>query len=309
MGLIPHRRRRFVGGGRFDDAIVLSGGGSLGAVQVGALRALLEAGMQPDLLVGCSVGALNAAFLAAEATVERLDELETLWRRLDRGVVFPSTRRSVAGHLVRRDAHLYEPDGLRALIRNWIPYRDLAETDVPCHVVTTDLLDGRPCWWSSGDPIEVLVASCSLPGLLPPVSLGGSVHVDGGVTCPVPSQRAAELGARRIWVLDVTGGSLGRRDERMSALDVLLLSFAISRQQLGNAVVAARADQHIVRMPMVSIGRHDLRDFSRTGELIRAGYLAGQRMLADARTRKVAVPPQRVPDQARMRIGVPSGST
>ena len=68
---------------------------------------------------------------------------ESLWGGLDRGVVFPSSRRSVANHLVRRHPHLYEPDGVRALVRDWIPLRDLAQTQVPCHVVTTDLLEGR----------------------------------------------------------------------------------------------------------------------------------------------------------------------
>jgi NTE family protein len=272
------------------DAFVLSGGGSLGAVQVGALRAVLEAGIRPDLFVGCSVGALNAAFLAADPSTERVGELEELWRKLDRTIVFPSSRRSVATHLIRREAHLYEPDGLRALIRDWIPYDDLASTMVPCHVVTTDLVNGQPCWWASGDPMGVLVATASLPGLLPPVELRGSLHVDGGVTCPVPAQRAVELGAERIWVLDVTGGSLGRRDERMSALDVLLLSFAITRQRLGATDITAAPGQRLFRLPSVNVGRHDLRDFSRTTELLDLGYTAGRQLVTEAMGARVGVP-------------------
>src|SRR4051794_5891586 len=153
----------------YHDAVVLSGGGSLGAVQVGALQALFAAGIQPDLFVGCSVGALNAAFVAAEPSSDQLERLEGLWRGLDRAQVFPASRRSVASHLVRRDAHLYEPDGLRALVERWVPLSDLSATQVPCHVVTTDLLSGQPSWWSAGDPHTVLLASASLPGLLPPV--------------------------------------------------------------------------------------------------------------------------------------------
>jgi NTE family protein len=130
--------------------------------------------------------------------------------------------------------------------------------------------------------MQVLVASASLPGLLPPVPIGGSLHVDGGVTCPVPARRAVELGARRIWVLDVAGGSLGRRDERMSALDVLLLSFAISRQQLGHTDITTGPQQVLMRLSPVAVGKHDLRDFSRTSELIEVGYSAGRRMIASA---------------------------
>ena len=103
------------------EAVVLSGGGSVGAAQVGALRALFEAGVRPDLFVGCSVGALNAAFLAVDPTLERVLELERIWRALDRGDIFGNTHRLAATQTllraVRRDDHLYEPDALRSLVR------------------------------------------------------------------------------------------------------------------------------------------------------------------------------------------------
>jgi NTE family protein len=273
------RRHRRQPAGGHHDAIVLSGGGSLGAVQVGALRALLETGVRPDVLVGCSVGALNAAFLAIEPSMERVDALEALWLSLERNDVFPASRRSIAGHVVRRDTHLYEPDGVRALVTRFMPLDDIALTAVPVHVVTTDLFSGQPVWWTSGDPRQVLVASASLPGLLPPVLLDGSLHVDGGVTCPVPVQRAIELGAQRIWVIDVTGGSVGRRDERMNALDVLLTSFAISRYRLASLEFAHHYGRVVIPMPRVELGHHELRDFSRTAEFIQLGYEAGRRMV------------------------------
>lgn len=261
---------------RFREAVVLSGGGSLGAVQVGVLRALLEQGVRPDLFVGCSVGALNAAFLAVDPTPARLDELERLWRSLDREAVFGRGRKVLAAQLlqvaVRKEDHLYEPDSLRALIRRWVGVDDLAHTAVPCHVVTTDLLTGQPCFWSSGDPVDVLASSACLPAVFPPVALGGSLHVDGGVTCPVPVERAIELGAARTWVVDVSGGTIGRRDARMSALDVLLLSFAISRARLDRAVDLDEPGRRVVRLPRVDVGPHELRDFSRTATFIDAGY-------------------------------------
>lgn len=284
-------RRRTVGelAGRPREAVVLSGGGSLGAAQIGALRALLEAGIVPDLFIGCSVGALNATAMAIDPTLARLDELEAIWRSLSSRDVFGGNRRKVATHLVRRDAHLYEPDALRALVRRAVPIRDLSETAVPCHVVTTDLRDGRSCWWSEGDPLTVLSASACLPAVFPPVALGGSLHVDGGVTNPVPIDRALDLGAVRTWVLDVTGGELGRRDERMTALDVLLLSFAISRSGL-DGKPAGRPGQHVARMAKLDVDRHELRDFSKTGALIDLGY---QAMTDLVRTELVRVPQSR----------------
>ena len=265
------RRRPPQPGGRPREAVVLSGGGSLGAVQIGALRALLEAGVRPDLLVGCSVGAMNAASLAVDPSLARLGELEALWRSLERKDVFGGNRRMLATHVVRGDAHLYEPDALRALVRRAVPVADLADTVVPCHVVTTDLRTGASCWWTSGDPVTVLSASACMPAVFPPVPLGGSLHVDGGVTCPVPTARALDLGAIRTWVIDVTGGSIGRRDERMSALDVLLVSFAITRSKLDEHS-AARPGQRVVRLSKLPVGDHELRDFSKTAALVDLGY-------------------------------------
>lgn len=267
------------------EAVVLSGGGALGAAQVGALRALYEAGIRPDLFVGCSVGALNAAFMAVDPTFERLQELERVWRRLGKGDIFGSAnRRQLATqtlmHAVRRDDHFYAPDALRSLVRRWVPLDDLCDTAVPCHVVTTDLMTGAPCWWSCGDPVAVLTASACLPALFPPVSLGGSLHVDGGVTAPVPTNRALDLGATRVWVLDVSSGSLGRKDARMNALDVLLMSFAISRSHLDRPPTPIHADQQIIRLRRPDLGRIEMRDFSQTPRLLAAGYAVAREALA-----------------------------
>src|SRR4051795_4664448 len=119
------------------EAVVLSGGGSLGAAQVGALQALFEAGIVPDVVVGCSVGALNAAYVAVDPTPQRVGELEHIWRGMSRDVVFPDGRFTVARRLARRRDHLYASHGLRALIEACVPLADLADTAIPVHVVTT----------------------------------------------------------------------------------------------------------------------------------------------------------------------------
>jgi NTE family protein len=272
------------GDARPREAVVLSGGGSLGAAQVGALQALLEAGIVPDLVVGCSVGALNGAFVAVHPSAERLAELEQIWRGMSRRTVFPNGRLTVASRLASRRDHLYTPDGLRSIIQTCVPVHDLAETEIPVHVVTTDLRAGESVWWSSGDPVEVLAASAALPGLFPPVPLGDSLHVDGGVSCPVPTQRALDLGAERVWVLDVAREYHGWTDARMTAMDVLVESFAIARSHLGRREAVAAPDQRVVSLPPLRTGRHDLADFSRTSALISAGREAGRAMIAAERS-------------------------
>src|SRR5947208_157790 len=108
----------------------------------GALQALFEAGITPDVVVGCSVGALNAAFVAVAPTRERVHELEQVWRGMSRQAVFHDGRFTVARRLAARGDHLYSADALRALIADCVPVVDLGDTAVPCHVVTTDLLAG-----------------------------------------------------------------------------------------------------------------------------------------------------------------------
>lgn len=265
------------------EAFVFSGGGSLGAAQVGALQALFEAGIRPDVVVGCSVGALNAAYLAVDPTPDRAVALGDLWRRMSRSLIFPDGRFSIARRLAIREDHLFSGHGLRGVIESGIGVDDLADTDIPCHVVTTDLLAGVPVWWTSGRPIEVLAASACLPGLFKPIELAGSLHVDGGVVCPVPTQRALDLGATRVWVLDVVRDFHGWADKRLSALDVLLESFAISRQHLAQRAPVVGAGQHVVTLPPLDIGRHDIRDFSRTERLIARGRELGRAMIAAER--------------------------
>lgn len=273
------------------EAVVFSGGGSLGAAQVGALQALYEAGITPDVVIGCSVGALNAAYLAVDPTAERVRDLEALWRRMDRADVFPGGRFSVARRLAGRDDHLYSDRGLRAVVTDNVTVDDLADTKIPCHIVTTDLIAGEPVWWTSGKPEEVLLASACLPGLFEPVPLAGSLHVDGGVSCPVPTQHAIDLGATRVWVLDVASEFHGWADERMTAMDVLLESFAIARSHLGRRSPIAGAHQQVVNLPPLRIGRHDLRDFSKTARLLAAGREAGRAMIAAERSRTLAAKP------------------
>src|SRR5687767_5433359 len=103
LSLHPLRHRREAG--RLREVFVLSGGGSLGAAQVGSLRALLEAGVVPDAVVGCSVGALNAAYLAIDPTLARVDALQRLWSGIGREDVFGRTRftESPFVHAVKRD--------------------------------------------------------------------------------------------------------------------------------------------------------------------------------------------------------------
>ena len=111
------------------------------------------------------------------------------------------------------------------------------------------------------------------------------------VSAWVPTQHAIDLGAARVWVLDVASEFHGWADERMTAMDVLLESFAISRSHLGRRSPIAGAHQQVVNLPPLRIGRHDLRDFSKTARLLAAGREAGRAMIAAERSRTLSAKP------------------
>src|SRR5689334_14108637 len=143
-------------------AFVLSGGGSLGAVQVGMLGALAERGIAPDLLVGASAGALNAAFVADRGfTTDALDELAGVWRRLRRQDVFPISPHRQLLALAGARSSLCAPDALRGLIDRHLRMRRLDDAAIPVHVVATDVLSGAEVLLSTGDARDAVLASAS----------------------------------------------------------------------------------------------------------------------------------------------------
>ncbi len=178
-----------------DVAFVFPSGGSSGAAQVGILSSLLEAGVVPGLLVGSSVGALNAAYISVDPTLERAASLAAVWRRLGRTDVFGSSGCRPIARLLAGRSHVFSSTALRSLIRSLCPIIDLRDATVPIEVVTTDLDHGVARWWSAGPAGDILYASACLPGVFPPAMLAGHRHVDGGVLEPAPAQRALELDA------------------------------------------------------------------------------------------------------------------
>ncbi len=122
-------------------AFVFAGGGSLGAVEVGMLQALVERGEHADVIVGASAGAINGAYFAADPCADAVGRLAGIWRGLKRSHVFPFDVRSVLGLFRRRD-YLVGAHGLRALLERHLPYRQLEEARVPMHVIATELVSG-----------------------------------------------------------------------------------------------------------------------------------------------------------------------
>ena len=182
-------------------AFVFQGGGALSAPQVGMLRALTEAGIRPDVLVGSSAGALNAVAYASDPTPRGLQSLEQLWLTLRRRHVarlsLPTLARALTG---RRDG-LFDSTPLVTLLTSGVVANRLEDAVLPVHVIATELMTAEPVVISTGDTVTALLASSAFPGMYPPVERNGLQLIDGGVSADIPVLQAEAQGADVSYVL------------------------------------------------------------------------------------------------------------
>lgn len=198
--LASFRRRRQVHQPR-RTAFVFAGGGARGSAQVGMLQALMARGITPDVILGASVGAINASGFAGDPTVAGVEEMAEKWRAITREDVFPQGRFPSPWRFFQQRESVFSNDGVRAIIDGGLKFERIEHSPVPLQVVATSLTDGRPQWFTEGPAAPAVLASAALPALLPPVTIDGEAFIDGGVVDNVPMGRAFDLGAERVFVL------------------------------------------------------------------------------------------------------------
>lgn len=260
--------------GTNKTAFVLAGGGSLGAVQVGMLKALARLRVVPDLVVGASVGAINGAYFAAEPNEEGVARLERVWLQLRRSDVFPlSPISSVLGLFGKRD-HLVKAAPLRSLIESNLPHQRLEDMRIPCHVVATDLMGGTEIVLSSGPVATALLASAAIPAVFPPVAINGYYLMDGGVANKTPISTAISLGATRVIVLP-TGMSCALEEPPRGALALALHALNLLTMCHLVSDIERFADRaELVIIPPLCPLTTRAYDFSQSAELIRRAAAA-----------------------------------
>jgi NTE family protein len=274
-----------------STAFVLSGGASLGSIQVGMLEALYERDIRPDVILGTSAGALNGAFIAERPqVVGTAHELGDVWRGLRRGQVFPvNPLTGTLGFLGAR-SHLVPGSGLRRLIRSHATVERLEETAVPLHVIATDVLRGEEVRLSEGPLVDAVMASAAIPGVLPPVDWNGRALIDGGVANNAPLSHALELGADEIYLLP-TGTPCELDEAPRGALAMLVYGTSLlvhARLVRELAAIGDRAD--IVVLPPPCPLSVQPTDFSHADALIEQARDDARRFL-DRRERRC--PPRR----------------
>jgi NTE family protein len=268
---------------------VFAGGGSFGAIQVGMMDSLARHDITADMVVGSSVGALNGAFYASDPTVDGVERLANIWRGLRRQDVFPMTWRTLLSFLWRRD-FLIPHDGVRKLVDDHIPYRNLEEARLPVHIVTTDIVTGDSVVFSSGPAAEAIVASTAIPGAFAPVHYGDRYLADGAISSNTPVRVAVKQGARRLIILP-TGHACANEAPPVGALANALhaLTLLIARQMVDELENLDPDIEYFVVPPLCPLVGSPY-DFSRTAEHIERSRSSTDEWLARGGLEQSAIP-------------------
>jgi len=266
-------------------AFVLGGGGLLGAHEVGMLRALAEAGIRPDLVVGTSIGALNGAFVAADPA-GAADRLGRMWDGDELGRVFSENLWGRAARLVRSGTHLHSLEPLRRTLEEALPGKDFADLPLPFQCVAAQIETASARWFAAGPVVPAILASCAVPGLLPPVDIDGKHYFDGGLVDSIPVGRAVALGAGTVYVLQV-----GRIESPLEVptrpWEVGLVAFEIARRHRFHeemATLPSGVRVHVLptggdRVPP-GLPQFRYRDRARVAQSIERAYAASASYLA-----------------------------
>jgi NTE family protein len=269
-----------------ETAFVLGGGGVLGAHEIGMLRALSEAGIRPDVVVGTSVGAINGAFVAADppGAAARLGQL---WQGDALGQAFSETLWGRVMRLARSGTHLHSPEPLRRVLEEMLPGDDFSDLELPFHCVAASIEHASPRWFSSGPVVPAVLASCAVPGLLPPAEVDGEHYFDGGLVHSIPVGRAVALGARTVYVLHV-----GRIESPLAVprrpWEVGLVAFEIARRyRFHEEMAALPADVRVHVLPAgaartaADLSQLRYRDKTKVRASIERAYRASASYLAE----------------------------
>ena len=260
-------------------AFVLSGGTSLGAIQVGMLMGVFEAGIVPDLLVGTSVSAINAASVGQGFTKSRLQHLASIWSELKTSDIFgrPGLR-SALGLLSGRGA-LSSSDNLFRLLKENLP-QSHSDLVIQTAVVATEFYTGRPAILSDGDLALNVLASSAIPMIFPRVSVGGHQLVDGGVVAHVPLAQAEMLGAQTMVVFDAGYPcKLSTLPKGPIEKALHFITLMLHRQSFGLLSVLNQ-NLTVIYLPAPCPLDVPAYDFSQGSRLISAGYKSARSFLS-----------------------------
>jgi len=267
--------------GRSRLAVVLGGGATLGAFEVGVIGALAERGVRPDLLVGTSVGAINAAFWGFDPSPTMGRRLLAFWLRAHNSLFFPEGPVPMVGRLVQGKDHLTTQSALAAMLTHALPGgARFEDASIPLAFTATEVGRGERVVIRTGPVLPAVLASSAIPALFPPVEIDGTRLADGGMVANCDIETAVAAGMTDVLVVDVMGDGVGTSPRNFWATAEDALGVMARRQtELALRLFQDRARIALIRPRLAQRGR--VLDFGRTADLYADGYAVGDRFFAE----------------------------
>ncbi len=267
-------------------AFVLSGGGNMGPVQVGALKALLERGIYPEMIVGCSAGALNAGFLARDVSLEQVDRLADVWRSVTTHDVYPGSRLWAIWRLLSGKDSLYDNRNFYAFLqrKGTTPAQTFGSFPTKLYITATHLHSGKLHVFgdqANDRVLDALMASTALTPMHPPWEINGQRYSDGGTITPLPLRVAIERGATEIYAFHILSDESESVEQRLIKGVAGVLTQTVgtmlrlqAEHDLLLAEIKSKAKLHYI--PLTVTMRPEPTDFSMAQQMIDEGYLTTQ---------------------------------
>jgi NTE family protein len=245
--------------------LVLGAGAARGFAHVGVIKALEAQGIRPDLVVGSSAGSVIAALLASGASGNDLNRLSL---NLDEATI-ADWGLPFAG----RFGGLIKGDALQNMINREVQNKTIEQMRIPLGIVATELQSGKGVLFRTGNTGQAVRASCSIPGVFQPTTIGGKEYVDGGLVAPVPVSYAKQMGASIIIAVNISSEPV--HQDASGTLGVLQQTISIMQRSI-NQYELKSAD--IVITPhLKQMGGSD---FKSRNAAILAGEIAAQEQMA-----------------------------
>ncbi len=260
-------------------AWALSGGGNRGPVQVGAMRALFEAGITPNMLIGSSAGALNSAFLATDPTPSGVQRLSQIWLNTKSSDILPGNFLTYIWNVITGADGLNSNAAVANYVARNIPsgIKTFGDLKIKLYITTADI-ETAQLYLYGDDPtaplIDAVLSSSALPPVWPPVVLKGHQYVDGGVVANVPISVAIDKGADTIYALDLEGGApypVVHGVYNVASRTITVLVYQQLLRDLERAIRFSKVTLHHIYLGDIFKGI-PLQDFSHTAEMIQRGY-------------------------------------
>lgn len=247
----------------YHIGIAMSGGGIKGLAHAGALKALEEYGVKPDIISGVSAGAIVGALYADGYTPDEIAEIfyDINFRKMTK--------------LHRPDGGIFKVDPFEKYLKSKLRAKTFEELKIPLRIVATNLDKGQSVVFSSGKLSDVIIASCSMPVIFSPRKIKGENYVDGGVFKNFPVSTIREDCEK---VIGINVSPLVADDYKLSLMNVAFrcYNFMFKANSIQDKLLC-----NLLIEP-VDMANYDTFDTDKSREIFDIGYKTAKKILKKA---------------------------